>query len=301
MIDEAIDFLVTHQNSDGGWGASPDRQSNTEATALAVAALEAWKPAASPSCIDRGIAWLLTVQRLDGSWPIRRDVDNPSWATALAVLSLAPFDQHRQRVTAGARWLLGQRGRRLGWVASILYRVAPTGMAVELNPHLTAWSWTPDAFSWVEPTAYALIALRSCKAVDLDSASERIREGEQLLYDRMSDDGGWNYGNPKVFGVTLPPYADTTALALIALQHHRAEAANQLSLARLTAMIGELPSGLALSWAILCLSIYGQPVTAWRQRLIRLFRRSRFLGETRTMALALLALSDRPGPFHLTR
>ncbi|HET9491387.1 MAG TPA: prenyltransferase/squalene oxidase repeat-containing protein [Methylomirabilota bacterium] len=301
MIDEVIDFLVRTQNSDGGWGATPDRQSNTEATALAVVALTTWKASAPQACIDRGVAWLLTAQKLDGSWPIRRDVDAPSWATALAVLGLAPFETHRRRAREGARWLLGQRGRRLGWLASVLYRVAPTRMTVELNPDLTAWSWTPDAFSWVEPTAYSLIALRSLNPVELESASARIHEGEQLLYDRMSDGGGWNYGNPRAFGVWLPPYPETTALALIALQNRRAATANELSLARLVAMTGELVSGLALSWAILCLSIYAQPVTAWRRRLMRLFRRTGFLGETRTMALALLALSDGPGPFHFTR
>lgn len=301
MIGEVIGFLVKTQNSDGGWGATPDRRSNTEATALAVMALGAWKTTAPSACIDGGIAWLITVQKLDGSWPIRRDVDDSSWATALAVLGLAPFGEHRRRAWEGARWLLGQRGRGLGWFASVLYRVAPARMAVELNPDLRAWSWTPDAFSWVEPTAYSLIALHTLRPADLDSASQRIHEAERLLYDRMCDGGGWNYGNAKAFGVALPPYPETTALALIALQDGRATAANQLSLTRLIAMTDELASGLSLSWVSLCLSIYGQPVMAWRQRLVRLFRKTGFLRETRTMALALLALSDGPGPFHFTR
>ncbi len=301
MIDEVIEFLVKTRNSDGGWGATPDRRSNTEATALAVMALGAWKTTAPSACIAGGIAWLITAQKLDGSWPIRRDVDDSSWATALAVLCLAPFGEHRRRAWEGARWLLGQRGRGLGWFASVLYRVAPARMAVELNPDLRAWSWTPDAFSWVEPTAYSLMALKALKPADLEAAGERIHEAERLLYDRMCDGGGWNYGNAKAFGVELPPYPETTALALIALQDRRADATNQLSLKRLIAMMNEVPSGLSLSWATLCFSIYGQLVAEWRQRLVRLFRKTGFLRETRAVALAVLALCDGPGPFHFTR
>jgi hypothetical protein len=301
MIADAINFLVKTQNPDGGWGATPDRQSNTEATAVAVIALGSWNEAATPSSVQRGIGWLLRLQRPDGSWPLRRDVDDPSWATALAVLGLARFDEHRRRTRDGARWLLGQRGRQLGWFASLLYRFAPERMPVRLNPDLQAWSWTPGALSWIEPTAYSLIALKNLEATGAGWASDRIAEGDRLLYDRMCEGGGWNYGNSRAFGVELRPYPETTALALIALQDRRAEAANQLSLKRLAILTNEVSSGLSLSWAALCFSIYGQPVTEWRQRLARLYRKTHFLGETRTIALALLALSDRPTAFHLAR
>jgi hypothetical protein len=174
-------------------------------------------------------------------------------------------------------------------------------MPVRLNPDLQAWSWTPGALSWIEPTAYSLIALKNLEATGAGWASDRIAEGDRLLYDRMCEGGGWNYGNSRAFGVELRPYPETTALALIALQDRRAEAANQLSLKRLAILTNEVSSGLSLSWAALCFSIYGQPVTEWRQRLARLYRKTHFLGETRTIALALLALSDRPTAFHLAR
>lgn len=40
MIADALDFLAMTQNPDGGWGATRDRQSNTEATAMA----SRWRP-----------------------------------------------------------------------------------------------------------------------------------------------------------------------------------------------------------------------------------------------------------------
>lgn len=296
MVWTAIDFLQKTQNADGGWGAVPTRQSNTEATALALLALRSW-PEAKPVSIERGLEWLIELQAPDGSWPIHRDVPHGSWVTALATLSLAALDQHRARAVDGARWLLGHRGRALGWLASGVYRLAPDRMVVRLNPDLRAWPWTPDGFSWVEPTAYALIALKKLNAEAGRSAGEHIREAERLLYDRMCRGGGWNHGNSNAYGIDMPPYPETTALALIALQDRAAEPANHASLRRLVTLLDEVESGLSLSWAIVCHSIHGHDVAEWRRRLVRRYARSGFLDETRVVALALLALSERVSPF----
>lgn len=296
MVRTAIDFLQTTQNADGGWGAAPTRQSNTEATALALLALGSW-PEAKPRSVERGLEWLIGLQAPDGSWPLSRGVQHGSWATALAALSLSVFDPHRPRAVDGARWLLGHRGRTLGWLASGMYRLIPDRMAVRLDPDLRAWPWTLDGFSWVEPTAYALIALKKLNAGADPSAAEPIREAERLLYDRMCRGGGWNHGNSNAYGVDMPPYPETTALALIALQDRAAEDANRSSLRRLVALVDEAESGLSLGWAISCLSVHGHDVAAWRRHLVRRYARSRFLDETRVVALALLALSERVSPF----
>ena len=298
MLTAALQFLQKTQNADGGWGAVPTRQSNTEATALAVLALASC-PEARVACIERGLQWLIELQSSDGSWPIHRDLPHGSWATALATLALAGSDDHRTRAVKGARWLLGHRGRSLGWLASLAYRLVPEKMAVQLDPNLRAWSWTPDGFSWVEPTAYALIALKRLHADLGGSAAEHIREAERLLYDRVCSGGGWNHGNSNAYGVGIPPYPETTALALIALQDREAEPANRASLQRLVTMLAEIESWLSLSWAIVCLSVRGQDVAYLQRRLVRLYARSGFLEETRVVALALLALSERASPFRM--
>jgi squalene-hopene cyclase-like protein len=298
MPTSALQFLHKTQNADGGWGAVPTRKSNTEATALALLALTSWT-AARTARIERGLQWLIELQNSDGSWPIHRGLTHGSWATPLAILALAAFDEHRARAVKGARWLLGHRGRGLGWLASLAYRLVPEKMPVQLDPDLRAWSWTPDGLSWVEPTAYALIALKRLNADVGGSASEHIREAERLLYDRMCSGGGWNHGNSNAYGVGIPPYPETTALALIALQDREAAPANRASLRRLVTMLGEIESGLSLSWAIVCLSVRGQDVADWQRRLVRLHASNGFLEETRVVALALLALSERASPFRL--
>ncbi len=45
-----------------------------------------------------------------------------------------------------------------------------------------------------------------------------IDDGVALLRDREAVGGGWNYGNRTVLDEDLPPYVQTTAIALIALR-----------------------------------------------------------------------------------
>src|SRR5271157_5442234 len=63
------EFLVTHQNSDGGWGYHPASPSAVEATAWALSALISSRqgPPSAEACARAG-DWLLQAQRADGSW-----------------------------------------------------------------------------------------------------------------------------------------------------------------------------------------------------------------------------------------
>jgi hypothetical protein len=119
-----------------------------------------------------------------------------------------------------------------------------------------------------------------------------MHQGERLLYDRMCLGGGWNYGNVQVLGADLPPYPEVTALALIALQNHPEHESNQMSLTVLRQMLSHVDSGWTLSWAILCFALYGHEVLPWQTRLVHSYETTGFLGDIRTLALALLALGQ---------
>jgi hypothetical protein len=189
-------------------------------------------------------------------------------------------------------WLLRQQGRSLGWHHSLLYRVAPSLVLVRLNPDLKGWPWRSHATGFVEPTAYSLIVLKKLRPHTDTRAEARIQEAEAMLYDRMCPNGGWNYGNSVVLGVDLPPYADVTALTLIALQDHRGSEPNVVSLAALRRMLAEVDSSLALAWGTLCLSLYGEDTESLRGRLERRYRQRPYLVDTRSLALTLLALAE---------
>jgi len=282
--------LVAAQDADGGWGAEPGKRSNTEATALAILALGSASDAGSPSALRRGLTWLADHQRPDGGWPLGEGQDQSTWPTPLAVLAVLSRSELRERAVGGLRWLVGHGGIDPGWLLRALYRLWPAALPVRMDPTLKGWSWNPDAFSWVEPTAYALLALKKGRAVlsgpDVDA---RIREGESMLYDRVCDGGGWNYGNTNVYGVNVPPYAEVTAIALLGLQDRREMPAHRSSIEAMRRMLAEMDSGFALSWAISCLAVHGQDTAAERRRLAASYARTGFLGSTRTLAVALIA------------
>jgi prenyltransferase/squalene oxidase-like repeat protein len=300
MIDQIFNTLIAMQNPDGGWGATRAKHSNTESTSLAVSALTSVAARSNRDRVLRGALWLTARQNPDGGWRLNDVATAGSWTTALAIVALSAFPEHQKRVLDAARWLVQQEGSTPGILARLILWATGKTKVNELNKDLIGWSWVPHSFSWVEPTSYALTALKKVKAALPDEKlTGRIREGEAMIYDRMCKGGGWNYGNSKVMDYALWPYPDITAIALIALQDRAGEAANQMSLQTLEKTAAEANSGLASSWAAICLSVYGRDIRAWQSRIEKSFEQTGFLGETKTLALALLALNDKANPFRI--
>jgi hypothetical protein len=292
MTRAALAQLATSQNADGGWGTHEGRASTTETTALVTLALGRLDTPAARARAAHGLRWLTAGQHADGGWPVSARVNESSWTTALAVLALDGLGHEPACAVRGARWLMRRAPRTLGLAHSLLYRFAPDAMTVRLNPDLKGWAWTANATSFVEPTSYALLALKRVRRqLRGPAVAERIDEAERMVYDRMCRGGGWNYGNSTVLEAHLWPYADVTALTLLALADHQQREANRQSLAALRAMLQHVESGLSLAWATLCFSAHGEDPAPWSRRLTACYERTGFLGETRAVALALLALT----------
>ena len=300
MIEQVTNALIALQNPDGGWGATQGRRSNTEATSLAISALRSLGEQSGNDRVIRGTIWLSERQNPDGSWRLNDVATAGSWTTALAVIALSAFPDQQKRVLDASRWLVSQEGSRPGILAKLILWATGKSNINRLNDDLVGWSWVPHSFSWVEPTSYALTALKKVRSsLAAEKVNERIQQGEAMIYDRMCKGGGWNYGNSKVLDYALWPYPDITAVALIALQDRAAEQANQESLQALRKTADEANSGLAASWAALCLNLYGQDTRDWQKRVEKRFRETGFLGETKTLALALLALNGKSNPFRI--
>lgn len=300
MIDTVIDLLLGAQNEDGGWGSVKGKRSNTEPTSFALMALKSLEGKPFDRQTTAGLKWLLQHQKDDGSWFLNDAAKESSWTTPIAALALLAFQDQREHALRAAKWILTQEGRKPGWVASLLVQLSLVKKMTELDPYLSGWSWTAGAFSWVEPTSYSLMAVKKLKrSLAGTNCEERIRQGEMLIYDRMCENGGWNYGNSKVLGEALWPYPDVTAVALIALQDRATNEANQTSLRALDVMMQESASGTALSWGILCLTLYNQDVREWKKILVKNFEKTRFLDETKAVALALLAFGNGASLFRI--
>ena len=293
MLHEAIEQLSQSQNPDGGWGAVPGKQSNTESSALALMALRSIKNSRDNHDVRRAEEWLINSQNDDGSWPYGAGAKAPSWSTALAIIALHDSNIEAERIIRAGDWILAQEGSKPGILAKLILSLSFQKKAIHLNDDLIGWSWTPSSFSWVEPTSYCLLALKKFKSrLSAKTFKERVDQAELMIYDRMCEGGGWNYGNAAVYGDPLWPYPDITALVLIALQDHRERNQNQVSLRILAKVAETTDSGLALGWSSICLSLYGHDNSELRQRLDQRFVRTKFLNETKPIALSILAAGD---------
>jgi hypothetical protein len=296
VLAQLLAELASLRNGDGGWGAASGLPSNTEATSLGLMVAQA--SSAMERSGEESTRWLVARQREDGSWPFTEAVAAPSWSSSLATLALGRAGEE-EPARRGLRWLLGQEGRSFPLLMRLRYRFFPEDQAIELDPSFKGWPWAPDTFGWVEPTAYALVALKALRPLAPRGAAARIRDGERMILDRVCAGGGWNYGNSRVLDEELEAFPDTTALALIALQDAARAEPIVRSIRALRAMLETNRSGLTLALSVLCLELYGEETAALKQLLGERYLAAGFLGETRTLALAALALSGT-NPFRVS-
>jgi hypothetical protein len=193
VLDAARELLERARDPDGGYGPRPSAPSEPEPTALAAIALD-----------DADArAWLAGHQRDDGSFGLVDGFVRDEAATGLVALALEPGDALE---------------RALDHLEVLEAERVPFNPAIPQDGDITGWPWTDDTFGWVEPTSRAMLALKRSRP-----GSPRIEQGMALLRDRRSVGGGWNYGNRLVLGEELPPFAHTTAMALLALRGLGAE------------------------------------------------------------------------------
>jgi hypothetical protein len=278
--------LLDLRRGAGAWGYRARSIPAAEPSLLAAMALLAPRgdgpDDASKAAALASARRLASVRRPDGSVGVSAELPEPGWPTPLAVLlwsSLGGFEAERRDALG---WLIGLRGKTIARVAN-----DPMGH----NASLVGWPWVAGTHSWVEPTAMALMAL----AREGKSAHPRATEGVRVLLDRAIPGGGWNLGNPVVFGTTLRPLPGPTGLALLALA---AMGVRDSAVDEAIAYLGHaLPLTLApvsLGWGLLGLRAWGVRPDWADARLEAAFRASE-AGEPRPveLALSLLAASGR--------
>jgi hypothetical protein len=183
------------------------------------------------------------------------------------------------------------RERALDAVVSMRATRFPSTPAIPFDSDLRGWSWTTGAFGWVEPTAYGVLALRVLRP----GATGALDDGIGMLVDRECVGGGWNYGNREVLGEDLPPYAQTTAIAMLALQRFDDDALLERGLTRLRQLWRtETDGGLSLGVATAALRASGDPdQSIARTALAENFSTTHFLGDV--IAIAWAAIATGPG------
>ncbi len=282
VVAKLRDSLGAEAHPAGGWGYIRGQSAHPEPTCLALLALSA-EPERFAEAIAAGLQALEQNAASDGSYRLARGRAEAAWPTALALFTRAAFRQSNLEQTAAR--LKAMRGRMLPQDPEI-------ADMVDINVKLVGWPWAEGNFSWVEPTAWACMALRKAG----QNSSPELAEGLTLLLDRAFDEGGINYGNRKMLGRMTEPIPTPTALMLLALQgidRPRVAAALQY----LEKMATSSPDLEHLGWSRLAFAAHGRFSTA--QRLDPLIHQA--LNDQQPpvrLALAILALdSDSRNPF----
>ncbi len=285
-----IPFLLRSQNPDGGWGYHPQSPSCVEPTSWSLLALHSLSDS-SPvrTALDRAAGWLRAAQLPDGSWPSQAGQAEGSWVTAPACLALQTRLDAAAGVSRGVHWLCRQRPSegRLGW--RFFHWLRRSSAVVGHNLSLPGWPWTPGTSSWVEPTAVSLILLRSSRDTGPPALARRCGRATALLYDRVCPGGGWNSGNPVVYGVPGQPQPAPTAWALLALQDHPQRAENQESLRWLADAYPRLTGPASLALARICLRTCARALPAGPD-FAALYARNEFLADVSVHAWVTLSL-----------
>jgi len=291
-----LDALAGEACADGGWGYAPGQPAHLEPTCLGLLALSG-QPERFAAPIAAARSFLQRCLGPDGLYRLARGRTEAVWPTALVLWVRANLGDSPAELASSAAALLAIRGQN----------VAKNDDDInDIDFKLIGWPWAENNFAWVEPTAWAVLALRRLGQGD----HPRVRDGMTLLLDRALDGGGVNYGNRRILGIALEPIPTPTALMLLAMQgqppHPKITAA--VAYLRDKALAGEDVEHLC--WARLALDLYRDhegvaPVVAL------LGERIRAALEVRTtvpwlrpaplrLALACLALSvDQANPGRL--
>lgn len=287
-----VPFLRNAQNADGGWGFHPGFESRAEPTCWAVLALQASGDVSNSAGIrDRGFQFLRAAQLADGPWAASPEVTTGCWVTSLACWVLLADAQAQQAVAAGLKWLCDDWPRDSAPWRRLLARFSSEHEISAQNDSLRGWGWTPRTSSWVEPTSFALILLALVPKEARPPRADRRRElARRMLYDRMCPGGGWNCGNPMVYGVAGEALIVPTVWALLALRDEPNRTEFLMSLDWLEKNVQDIRSAGSCALARIGLEVCGRKWPATGPTFANFYSQNEFLQNVPVVAWTWLAL-----------
>jgi hypothetical protein len=266
--NESLSLLKSLQNADGGWGFHAGGQSRVEPSCWAALALFHSAKQETEESFRRLAGFLETRQLEDGSWPASPEMKTGGWVTSLACSVLAGDAGSEKQLRAGLRWICEDFPRDSSPLQRFMRRLRPESHISAQNDSYRGWGWTPKTSSWVEPTSFAVMALRAANAEQLPkNAGQRRELAISLLYDRMCPGGGWNCGNPRVYGVDGDALVLPTCWALLALRDAPEKPGRALSLAWLEKEFAKIESAGSLAVAGMTLENYGKRALEAKRKL----------------------------------
>ena len=238
VIHKAAQWLVDHQNDNGGWAFSGMQDStlptDADDTALATRAIIQAKleNEVAKNAVQRGINWLKQNQGTDGSWntyqPGQGDVGCVS-ITAHAIEALIAHGNNQTYVDKGIQWIRSNIQKNGYWndlwlakrtygTACALTALVKAGYedAQEISKGIqwlehtqnTDGGWGEDIFgkptdSTTEQTAWCTYAL-----LLVDNTSQAAQKGIQYLLEKQREDGSWLESCVGIYWEIIGGYSD---------------------------------------------------------------------------------------------
>lgn len=200
-LNDALEVLVRSDR----WGYHTGSPSASEPAAFVAMALIA---NGHFRAANRPLQFLADMQQSDGHLGVFADQSTPGWPTSLAILAWSKADAGEQEPK-----FTEQIGRAVDWTLSVEGKPLDRQDDMGHDTTLIGWPWVDGTHSWMEPTAFAVMALKATDHGD----HPRTREAARLIIDRLLPDGGCNYGNTLVLGQELRPHVQPSGIALAAI------------------------------------------------------------------------------------
>jgi uncharacterized protein (DUF362 family) len=293
-----LETLASQAQAEGGWGYTLGMPPQLEPTCLAILALSV-RADRFADVIEKGMKFLDSCSAADGSYRPARGREEAVWQTAQVLFVQAALQRPTAVIRRTAAALLALRGK-------LPERTDEAEEIHDIDLKLTGWPWAENNFSWVEPTAWACLALRRAG----HASHPRVEEGQRLLLDRAHDEGGINYGNRQILGKFTAPMPGPTALMLLALQG-RDEPRVQSAVGYLRQQARTLDDLELLCWAKIALETHREPpgvseeLDAIRSRIIAAYEQRQQTPWVKPAPLrealpALALASEEQNPFRLS-
>ncbi len=252
----------------GLWPYIAGHKPSTEASAWCAIALRDQSDIA-----EQALSALIAARNPDGGWSTEPHMLPSDWTSGPGLLALrllqvntAASRTTKQAIKLGLEHMFDSRTEFYGSIARLLLLALKGKEGLE---YARGWPWSPDCYHWIEPTTYALLALRLPTMPDAAVYGAIVTRANQFVLEHECKGGGWNHGSSFCLGVYLPPYIVTTAEALLVLQETPTAPPVAAGLAFLQKTEPDECSAMERAWAILALNAYGQPTENLVQALVR--------------------------------
>ncbi|MDO9028275.1 MAG: prenyltransferase/squalene oxidase repeat-containing protein [Candidatus Roizmanbacteria bacterium] len=181
-IDEALNYLISKRQDDGGFPAvKSSDQTGIWTTAETIRAICSLKPAVGRDWLNPSVLYIINAQYPDGSWHLIAGPPGATMSTADALMALLeikgqnlvnpPLITKLERaIEEGFRWLHSCQNKDGGW-------------GIEHRPS------SEEGMSRIFSTYYALRALYKSG----DNSSTAVNKGLDYILLTENEDGGWGF------------------------------------------------------------------------------------------------------------